>query len=141
MPITVCFYDLPMRVWLLGGAITLCLFSLWAIGRYDWLRLTRPARRVLAEVTGYRPGNAKGGRTYAAIYRFADEAGTHEVIDAVFSTRQHPPIGSFRQLTYPVGHPQLARPPRPLLWVAVYLGILTLLGLLVARAIQWWPLN
>lgn len=128
-----------MKLWFIGGGILLCLFSLWAIGRYDWLRLTRPARRVMGEVTGFRAGNAKGGRTYAPVYRFADEGGSHEVVDALFSSSQNPPLGSMRELTYPAGHPELARPPRPLMWTAVYLGLLALLGLLVAKGMDWLP--
>jgi len=128
-----------MKLWFIGGGILLCLFSLWAIGRYDWLRLTRPARRVTGKVTGHRASYTDGSRTYAAIYRFTDEAGEHDVVDPVFSSRETPPLDSLRELTYPAGYPQLARPPRPLMWVVVYLGLLAMLGILIAKAMGWLP--
>lgn len=128
-----------MKLWFTGGGVALCLFALWAIGRYDWLRLTRPTRRVTGEVIGYNAGITSGRRTYAPIYRFADEAGVHEVIDALFASTRNPPLGSTRELTYPEGHPQLARPPRPLMWVTVYLGFVGLTGMLAAKALDGLP--
>jgi len=128
-----------MKVWFIGGGIALCLFSLWVMARYDWLRLTRPARRAMGEVTGHKLGYAKGRRTYAPIYRFTDDTGMHEVTDQMFSSWANPPVGSQRELAYPAGYPQLARPPRPVMWVAVYLGVFALLAVLVAKAMDWLP--
>ena len=128
-----------MKQWLLGGGMALCLFSLWAIGRHDWLRLTRPTRRAIAEVTGHRTGWSDGRRTYAALYRFTAEDGVHEVTDPVFTSSPRPPVGTMRELAYPEGYPELARPPRLLMWAAVYLLLIGLLGILLARATGWLP--
>jgi hypothetical protein len=121
----------------LGLAIAICLFSLWAIGRHDLLRLIRPGRRVIAEVTGHRSSWEDSSYTYAPIYRFRDEAGEHEVIDAVYRAVARPDVGTRVELAYPEGRPDLARPPRPLLWVAIYALFFYLLGVLVAKAFGW----
>ncbi len=124
-----------MESYFLYAGIALCLFSLWAIARHDWLRLTRPSRRALGEVTGYRSNLEDGSYSYAAIYSFADERDEHEVVDAVYSAVRQPELGAIRELAYPQGHPELARPPRLWLWGGVYLTLLGLLGVLIAKAL------
>ena len=128
-----------MERWFLYAGMALCLFSLWAIARHDWLRLTRPARRVIGEVVGHRIHRDSDAPSYAAIYRFTAEGAVHEVHDAVHGSRPGPPEGHCRELTYPAGHPELARPPRPLLWGGVYGGLLLMLGLLAAKAAGLLP--
>jgi hypothetical protein len=123
--------------WFLGAGIALCLFSLWAISRHDWLRLIRPIRRAVGEVCNHRISHDADGVSYAAIYRFTAEDGEHEVIDAVYSVAAKPPIGTRIELTYPAGRPDLARPPRPLLWSGVYLLLFGMLGILAAKALGW----
>ena len=124
-----------METYFLYGGMALCLFSLWAIARYDWLRLTRPLSRALGEVTGYRSSWDDSIKTYAAIYRFGDASGEHEVIDAVYHAAPQPEIGTIRELAYPQGRPDLARPPRPWLWGGIYLLLLGLLGVLIAKVL------
>jgi len=80
--------------WFLASGIALCLFSLWAIGRHDWLRLVRPSRRITASVTGHRESWENSSRSYAAIYAFTDETGQHEVIDAVHKSFPLPETGA-----------------------------------------------
>lgn len=126
-----------MEHWLLGAGIAVSLFSLWAIGRHDWVRLIRPSRRVTAEVTGHRSSWEDSSYTYAAIYRFRDEAGQHEVIDMVYRAVARPAAGTFVELAYPEGRPDLARPPRPLMWLAVYALFFYLIGMLIAKALGW----
>jgi hypothetical protein len=121
----------------LGLAIAICLFSLWAIGRHDLLRLIRPGRRAIAEVTGHRSSWEDSSYTYAAIYRFRDEVGEHEVIDAVYRAVARPDVGTRVELAYPEGRPDLARPPRPLLWALIYLFLTALVCLLAAKAFGW----
>lgn len=128
-----------MREWLHLGGIALCLFALWAIARRDWLRLTRPVRRVLAEVCGHRKMVGGDGTDWAAIYRFQAEDGAHEVIDQVLSSKLSPPLGAMVELTYPAGRPDLARPPRPLMWVAVYLLLAGMVAMLAASALGLLP--
>jgi len=43
-----------MEIAILSAGLFLCLTTLWLLGRRDWLRLTRPRRRVTASVTGHR---------------------------------------------------------------------------------------
>jgi hypothetical protein len=124
------------RYFLYAG-IALCLFSLWAIARHDWVRLTRPSRRVLAQVTGHRTGRSDGAVNYAAIYRFSADGRDHDVTDAVYSSRPRPPLGEIVELGYPAGHPDLARPPRLLMWLAVYGLLIALLAVLGLKLMGW----
>ena len=126
-----------METYFLVAGIALCLFSLWALARHDWLRLTRPARQAIGTVVGHRTGLDEGQRTYAPIYRFVAEDGEHEVIDPVYSRRANPDIGTVRTLSWPEGHPDLARPPRPLLWAVVYLFLTGTAVLLLAKLFGW----
>lgn len=119
--------------WFLAAGIALCLFSLWAIGRHDLLRVIRPSRRVMAEVTGHRSSWEDSNYSYAAIYRFRDEAGEHEVVDAVYRAVASPAVGTRVELAFPEGRPDLARPPRPVLWALVYFLFFYLTGVLVAK--------
>ena len=126
-----------MENFFIWAGIALCLFSLWAIARHDWLRLTRPSRRVMARVTGHRSDWSDGSKSYAAIFAFSDESGSHEVIDPVYSGSPSPDLGTLRELAYPDGRPDLARPPRPLMWVVVYGFLLVLPLVLLAQWMGW----
>ncbi|MBU6267777.1 MAG: hypothetical protein KGN34_09570 [Sphingomonadales bacterium] len=128
-----------MEMWFIGNGIALCLFALWAIGRRDWVRLTRPSRRVNGLVSGHRSKRDEGEISYAAIYRFTAEDGPHEVVDASYGTLRDPPVGTVRELVYPEGRPDLAQPPRVALWITVYALLLAMLGMLVAKALGWLP--
>lgn len=121
----------------LFAGIALCLFSLWAISRHDWLRLTRPMLRVMATVSDHRESWDNSSRSYAAIYTFTAEGGSHRVEDALHSSFRKPEVGTLVELAYPAGRPDLARPPRPLLWLAAYAMLLALTGLLAAKALGW----
>ena len=114
--------------------VALCL---WLVGRGDLVRLNGLSRQVPAEVVGHRCQYHNNIRSYAPIYRFSAEGGTHEVIDQVYSGAQKPPVGTRLQLTYPQGRPDLARVPRPWLWAGVYLVLIWMLGLIVAKKLGW----
>lgn len=119
--------------WFLGAGIALCLFALWAMARHDWIRLTRPARCATGEVCGHRTSRDDSGMNHAAIIRFSDEGGAHEVIDNLLHQRPVPPVGTLVPLTYPQGRPDLARRPQLALWIVIYGFFLALFGLLTAR--------
>ncbi len=121
----------------LWAGMALCLFALWALARHDWLRLTRPARRVTARVSGHRATWDDGSYSYAAIYRFTDGDGVQEVIDDVSTARPRPAVGALRELVYPHGRPDLARPARAALWLAIYAVLLVMAGLIFARLRGW----
>lgn len=118
----------------LGLGMALCLFSLWAIARHDLARLVRPSRRALARVCGHRMSQDETGRSYAAIYAFSDETGQHEVVDQVHGASRQPPLDAMIELRYPQGRPDLARVPRPVLWLGIYALLLGLLAILAAKA-------
>lgn len=118
------------------GFIALCL---WLVARGDLARLRGMTRNVPGQVIGHRCSLHDSTRSYAPIYRFTAEDGTHEVIDQVYSGAPHPPVGSWVQLAYPHGRPDLARVPRPWLWVFVYSVLIAMLGLLVAKQMDWLP--
>jgi hypothetical protein len=117
--------------------IALCLFSLAMIARRDWVRWHTPARRVVAKVTGHRTSRSDGSVDYAAIYRFTTEDGEHEAIDEVLSSSPQPPEGTLVDLTYPAGRPDLARKPRPAMWLMVY-AFLTGTTILLAGLLTGW---
>ena len=119
------------------AGIALCLFSLWALARHDWLRLTRPSRRVLATVCGHRSANNEGKRNFAAIFRFSADGAEHEVTDALYSPKRTLPAGHVSELVYPEGRPDLARLPRLWLWLAVYGLLIGFIGVLCAKLMGW----
>lgn len=122
-----------MEAFFLWSGIALSAFALWAIARNDWLRLTRPRMRVIARVKGHRESWENASKSYAAIYAFTAEGGPCEVEDAVHSSYRQPEVGTTRELVYPQGRPDLARPPRPAMWLGIY-GLLSfMLLLLLAR--------
>lgn len=123
-------------VWIAIAFVALCLGLL---ARNDWQRLQRVGRSVTAEVIGHRSQIDDNVRSYAPVYRFEAEGQSHEVTDQVYSAREAPPLGTRVVLHYPAGRPDLARPPRPLLWLAVYAALLFLLGILLARAFGLLP--
>lgn len=122
-----------MKQALLWLGVALCLASLWAFARHDVVRLRSPERRVLARVTGHRSIMEDGSRSHAAVYAFADESGEHEVVDLIYRPDRRPPVESMVELRYPHGRPDLARPPRPVLWFAVYGLLLWLAATLAAE--------
>ena len=119
-------------VWIAIAFVALCV---GLVAKNDWPRLQRIGRSVTAEVVGHRSQIHDNTRSFAAIYAFEAEGARHEVIDQVYSGREHPPLGTRVALTYPVGRPDLARPPRPVMWLLVYAVLLLLLGILVAKAL------
>ena len=126
-----------MVLYFLIAGQALCLFSLWAIARHDWVRLTRPSHRVRAVVTGHHSSWSDGSKSYAAIYRFALRGTEHDVTDAVFGSSPKPAVGTTVVLAYPEGRPDLARPPRLLLWLSVYGLLVGLEALLLAKMMGW----
>lgn len=122
-----------VKLWFVGGGMALCLFSLWAMARHDWLRLTRPSRRVEATVSGYRSYRSADGASYAPTYRFLADGKEHVVVDAVHGPRRRLETGCAVILTYPEGRPDLARPPRPVIWAAIYVLLIVMLLLLANK--------
>ncbi|WP_296677385.1 hypothetical protein [Novosphingobium sp.] len=128
-----------MESWFLFAGMALCLFSLWAIGRRDWVRLRGLTRSVDAEVIGHRITRDSDGTSHAAVYRFTAEGAAHEVTDQVLHTSPRPPLGTRVTLHYPFGRPELARVPRPLMWLGVYALLAALFALLLAKTIGLLP--
>jgi hypothetical protein len=126
-----------VEAWFLYGGMALCLFSLWVLARKDWIRLRSISRTADGEVIGHRVSRDNDGTSYAAIFRFSAEGQTHEVSDAVLSSRPQPPVGTKVSLHYPFGRPDLARIPRRWTWLFVYGVLLFLLTILIARAAGW----
>ena len=128
-----------MEAWFLTAGIAMCLVSLCAIGRNDWVRLGAISRQVEAEVIGHKITRDNDGTSYAAVLRFDAEGRSHEVVDQALSVRPEPPVGTRVTLTYPFGRPDLARIPRPWTWLFVYAVLLFMLGILIAKAMGWLP--
>jgi hypothetical protein len=126
-----------MESYVLIAGQALCLFSLWVLARRDWVRLTRPARRVEAVVTGYRSTWNEGSRSYAPVYHFTSESAEHEVVEAVYSGAQKRPLGTVVSLSHPAGRPDLAQVPRPLMWLTVYALLAFMEAVLLAKMMGW----
>jgi hypothetical protein len=119
------------------GGLAFAVLCLGLLIRHDWLRLTRPSRRVLAEVIGHHSRFQGGAMAFSAIYGFYDEAGAHEVTDAVTHAEPEPEEGETIELVYPAGRPDLARPPRLLTWLGVYATFVFILGMTTAKLLGW----
>lgn len=126
-----------MREYFIWGGVLLCLASIWAMARHDWIRLTRPKRQVLARLSGHRLVSGHETRSYAACYAFEAEGRVHEVVDQLAQARRKGDEGDVVPLVHPAGRPDLARPPRPVMWVALYLGLLIVSAMLAAEGL--WP--
>jgi len=126
-----------MVLYILLAGQALCLFSLWVLARADFVRLTRPACRVVGVVTGYHTSWDDGSKSYAPVYRFTSEGSEHEVTEAVHRPAAKPPLGTAVALRHPQGRPDLARVPRPLLWLAVYGVLVGLEAVLLAKMLGW----
>ena len=125
------------EAWFLYGGMALCLVSLWAIARKDWVRLRSITRTAEAEVIGHRINRDNDGTSYGAIFRFSAEGAVHEVADEMLHGSPAPPLGTKVKLTYPFGRPDLAHVARPLVWLAVYGVLIVLLGMLMAKSLGW----
>lgn len=128
-----------MKDYFLFGGMALALFSLWVLIRRDWVRLFSPSCRVAAQVVDHQQSYSDGALCFAAVYRFTADGAEHQVIDQVFGSTRKPPVGSKVVLAYPAGRPDLARPPRVLMWIAVYAVILFMLCVLVASKLERLP--
>jgi len=122
-----------VKSYFLYGGIALCLFALWVTARRDWVRLIAPSRHVTGVVVRHVSHRDAHGLTYAAVYRFTVEGAEHEVTDQVYGSSRKPEPGARVALSYPAGRPDLARPPRLLLWLGVYALLIGLTGMLVAK--------
>lgn len=120
-------------------ALAFTLLCLWLVLRNDLIRWRGIGREVLAEVIGHRTSMHDSSRSYAPIYRFTAEGGTHEVVDQVYSGAAKPPVGTVITLHYPFGRPDLARPPRPLMWLFVYAALMSIPAILIAKLMGWLP--
>lgn len=129
--------DSGMSTVIILAALALCLLSLGIIARRDCVRWRRPRQRVLAQVVGHRTSRLEGYRQFAAIYRFTAEGTDHEVVDEVLSNSSQPPVGTPVELVFPAGRPELARRPRFLMWLSVYVLLAGMVAILVARLFGW----
>ena len=126
-----------MKSYLLWGSLAMCLFAIWVMARRDWLRLSCPTCHATARVIGHRSSWSDGRRVYAAILRFSHVAGTSDVVDQMLSSSPRPPVGAFVEVNYPEGHPDLARPPRVLMWLAIYGLLIALAAIILIKAMGW----
>ncbi len=116
------------------SGIVLTSFALGVMARDDWLHALLARCRVTGEVSGYRSQRDEGSISYAAIYRFTTADGRRiEVLDSVLQPTQTPPLGATVALVHPLGHPEKARRPRPVLRLVIYIVIGAVLALLVLR--------
>ncbi len=107
--------------------------------REDW-PLLRHGRRTKGGVFDHRRTMDEGSWSYALMVRFTGENGEAiEITDGVYSPSPQPAIGAEVELVYPVGAPQKARVRRPLLRALIYVVIVFMLAILIARALGCLP--
>ena len=113
-----------MELAILWSGTALVVFSLWAIGRHDLLRMTRASVKVKARVVGHRSTwEDDGQRSYSARFAFYVDGHLTEVIDQMLNSTPRPSLGSEVWLHYPLGRPELARIAQPVTWAIVYLAL------------------
>jgi hypothetical protein len=121
------------------SALLLAL-TLFAIGAMAWRDLGWRNRRrseVEGEVVRFKSSMSRGTEVFTPVYRFAAEGGEHEVTDVVYSARPKLAPGDKVQLAYPYGRPDLARVPRPAMWVMVYALLALMAAMLAANLLGW----
>jgi hypothetical protein len=126
-----------VETYLIWTLISVCLITLAAVGRLDWLRLTGPRRRVMARVIGHRPHVEGSTNRFAALFSFTDESGVHEVVDSLYIKSKRPAVGTLRELVYPEGRPDLARAPRWWALAATYTVLLVIPAMLFGKWMGW----
>lgn len=97
-----------------------------------------PRRRAEGVVVGHERLHEDGSVVHTAVFAFTDHRGQdHQVVDTILAARRRPPVATRLMLVYPEAKPGLARVPRPLLRLMIYLVVGYLLGILVARIAGW----
>lgn len=117
-------------LWIVLG---FCGFCIWLLVRRDFLRWTRPIREAQAIVVGQASGWSDGVRTQAARLRFEADGKVHEITDQLYGSRPALSEGTICRVTWPEGRPDLARIPRPGVWLGVYAVLLYPAGIVVGR--------
>lgn len=118
-------------VWL---SLALTAFVLFILLRDDILFLLSPRQSADGIVTGHGSVIDEGDRVFSARISFTDDVGVpHEFLDAVRSQKAEPAVGTIIGVVYPQGRPDKARVPRPWLRLVIYLLIVGLNLLLVAK--------
>ncbi len=118
-------------LWLSIGLTGVCL---WLLLCEDWWRWTRARRRVAATVIDHRRQIEDGGVVFRPELRFVSDDGRRiEFFDMILNATATPPVGTVVEVVYPVGLPEKAWVPRPVLRAIIHLFVLGLLAILLAR--------
>ncbi len=99
----------------------------------DRERFMRPSVQVQGEVIGHHESVSDGDDVYAAIYRFTADGVEHESVDSFYTATKRQAVGTIRELRFPQGRPDLARPPRTAFWAMVYALLAGMAALLAAK--------
>ena len=117
-------------IWTALVSSGLCL---WLLLRHDWLRWTRPMCEAEAEVIGQRMTWSDSTRTYAARLRFEVDGQVYDVTDQLYGSKAAIAVGTRCRIMWPQGRPDLARIPRPWMWVGVYAVLLYVAGIMAGK--------
>ena len=108
-----------MRTLAAVAGLLICAFMLASLVSTDF---RRSGRKIAARgtVMGHVASLENGVHTYAAIVRYEIDGKSFEKIDDVWWPHRTPKEGATVRLLFPVGRPELAYRPRPLLRVLSY---------------------
>jgi hypothetical protein len=89
-------------------------------------------------VVGHRTSWVDGDKVYSARLAFLAAGGSVEVMDQMLNRDPTPVVGTFIELHYPEGRPDLARISRPKTWAGVYILLIGLLIVLVLKLMGYF---
>ncbi|MFD1189085.1 hypothetical protein [Phenylobacterium conjunctum] len=122
-------YD--QRILAACAGLLICLFVLGSFLRTE-RRRTGPKASVIGTVIGRATSREDGVETSAAIIRYAVNDNVFEITDEIWQPWPTSKVGVRVRLLYPIGRPQDAYRPRPLLRGLVAAGLVALGGAMVA---------
>jgi hypothetical protein len=117
------------------GILVAMLFFL-ALDDLTFWRTAR--RRATGTVTGHQRGIGDGSDSFFARVAFEDHLGhRHEIDDSVGRASPQPPIGTAREVEYPEVAPEKARVRHALMRRIIYVLVLCMLALMIAKILGW----
>ena len=119
---------------IIWASIALTTFCLFIFLRDDWRLLSCGRRTARGTVVGYRRGFDEGTAVFMARVQFeAEEGGAFATTDMFLTAMPTPNVGSEVDVVYPAGRPDKARVHHPWWRALLYLLLIGLLLVLLAR--------
>lgn len=127
--------DYDQRIVAACAGLLICLFMLVSSIRNE-RRRAGPKASVIGTVIGRATSREDGVETSAAIIRYESDGTVFEIADEIWQPGRSPKVGVRVRLLYPVGRPQDAYRPRPILRGLVSAGLVALGGAMVTILLE-----